>query len=75
MGYVESSNNPADLATHGLRRKDLAESHWLDGPQFLQNSEVQGSSFKDTTLSAEDPKVRKEVKSRATTICHRRQPH
>ena len=27
--YAESSNNPADLATHGLQAKDLTESDWL----------------------------------------------
>ena len=33
--YVESSVNLADLATRGLRPKDLAVSSWLSGPQFL----------------------------------------
>ena len=29
--YVKSSNNPANLATRGLKAKDLTESEWLDG--------------------------------------------
>ena len=35
--YVESSVNPADLATRGLHPKDLAFSSWLNGPEFLRN--------------------------------------
>ena len=35
--YVEGSNNPADLAPHGLNQKDLAESSWLRGAEFLSS--------------------------------------
>ena len=61
--YVESSNNPADLATRGLRPKDLAESSWLTGPEFLRNSsEISVTGEERAFLSADDPEVRKEPK-------------
>lgn len=61
--YVESSNNPADLATRGLHPKDLAESSWLRGPEFLRNtSETSIPGEEKALLSADDPEVRKEPK-------------
>lgn len=71
--YVESSNNPADLATRGLKAKDLTESDWLSGPQFLGNtaSSTPEVDTDQVTLSADDPEVRKEVKVCVT----RAEPH
>ena len=61
--YVESSNNPADLATRGLHPKDLAESSWLTGPEFLRNSsEIPIPGEEKAFLSADDHEVRKELK-------------
>ena len=61
--YVESSNNPADLATRGLCPKDLAESSWLTGPKFLRNSsEISVPGEEKAFLSADDPEVKKEPK-------------
>ena len=68
--YVESSNNPADLATRGLQAKDLTESEWLTGPAFLRNV-TDSTSILDpvqATISPDDPEVRKEVKSHATSV-------
>ena len=45
--YVESANNPADLATRGLQPKRLMESDWINGPEFLRNA-------KDTTTPGEE---------------------
>ena len=74
--YEESSNNPPDLATHSLQPRGLAESDWLDGLQFLRNaSEIPGPSVKDTTLSADDREVQKEVKSCVTTIMPQESTH
>lgn len=67
--YVESCNNPADLATRGLHARDLADSEWINGPEFLRNnSEVPISRTELVTLSLEDPEVRKEVKSCTTSV-------
>lgn len=67
--YVESCNNPADQATRGLQAKDLTKSDWLNGPEFLRDdSDIPISSAEQATLSAEDPEVRKEVKSRVTSL-------
>ena len=68
--YVESSNNPADLATRGLQAKDLTESEWLTGPAFLRNV-TDSTSILDpvqATISPDDPEVRKEVKSHMTSV-------
>ncbi|XP_078364035.1 uncharacterized protein LOC144648306 [Oculina patagonica] len=66
--YVESSNNPADLATRGLQAKDLTESDWLTGPVFLRNAKGTAPvpDADHVTISADDPEVRKEVKSCVT---------
>ena len=37
--YVESEQNPADLATHGVPTNKLMESSWLKGPEFLKKPE------------------------------------
>ena len=61
--YVESSNNPADLATRGLHPKDLTKSSSLTGPEFLRiSSEISIPGEEKAFLSADDPEVRKEPK-------------
>ena len=37
--YVESEQNPADLATHGVPPDKLIVSSWLKGPEFLKKPE------------------------------------
>lgn len=66
--YVESGNNPADLATGGLQAKDLTESDWLSVPAFLRNAKGVAPVLDadHVTISADDPEVRKEVKSCVT---------
>ena len=57
--YVESSVNPADLATRGLHPKDLAFSSWLSGPKFLRNpSEITTPGTEQAILS---PKIKVKV--------------
>lgn len=67
--YVDSFNNPADLATRGLRAKDLTESDWLNGPRFLRNVTYSTPivDADQVTLNAGDPEVREEVKARVTS--------
>ena len=33
--YIDSANNPADLATRGVPSNKLMESRWMSGPEFL----------------------------------------
>ena len=74
--YVESSNNPADLATRGLHPKDLAESTWLNGPEFLRNaSDISVPGAEQAVLSADDPEVRKELKSLVTCATSSESPN
>ena len=74
--YVESSNNPADLATRGLHPKELAESTWLNGPEFLRNaSDISVPSAEQAVLSADDPAVRKELKSLVTCAASSESPN
>ena len=65
--YVESSNNLADLSIRGLHPKDLAESSWLRGPEFLRDaSEISIPGQEQAFLSPYDPEVRKQ--------CHQSPP-
>ena len=66
--YVESSVNPADLATRGLHPKDLAVSSWLSGPEFLRNpSEITTPGTEQAILSPNDPELRKDLKPLTTS--------
>ena len=68
--YIESHKNPADTVTRGLQAKDLAESDWLNGPEFLKctTGDAPAPDAEQLTPSVDDPEVRKEVKPRATNI-------
>jgi len=59
--YVESKENPADLATCGVPPDKLMESTWLRGPGFLKSPEGTPRVEETFTLNASDPDVRKGV--------------
>ena len=65
--YVESEQNPADLATRGVSPDKLMESSWLKGPEFLKKSESTLQTDEMFTLSTSDPEVRKGVLSTKVT--------
>ena len=71
--YVESANNPADLATRGLKAKDLTESDLVKGLQFLRNAlpSIPEVDADQVSLSDDDPEVCKEARVFATTV----EPH
>ena len=57
---VDTSQNPADLATRRLSVSDLVKSNWLTGPQFLNNPTATLSwEPKEFFLDQYDPEVRK----------------
>ena len=58
--YVESSQSPADQATRGLRPTALANSLWINGPDFLRaNGSTAPPSDISADLGSSDPEVRK----------------
>lgn len=60
--YLDTNENPADLATRPLNAQNIAESDWLTVPKFLKTTL---SSRKERPekipLNESDPEVRKEV--------------
>ena len=60
--YVDTNDNPADLATRPLSSKSLAESDWLTGPKFLKTTSSSGKEKQEKIqLNESDPEVRKDV--------------
>jgi hypothetical protein len=68
--YVEGKKNPADDASKGLKLEEmLANKRWLEGPDFLWNSEDSWPTMIDVPpLLDEDPEVRKESKIYLATV-------
>ena len=64
--YVDTSTNPADLATRGTTAKGLIESNWLEGPSFLKMNQSNEPSIDeaaspiidDITINENDPEVK-----------------
>ncbi|XP_055998018.1 uncharacterized protein LOC125647466 [Ostrea edulis] len=61
--YVDTSNNPVDHASRGLRATEIQKSSWLTGPVFLWQHQLETVSV-DTELQLGDPEVRS-----ARTLC------
>ena len=60
--YVDTNENPADLATRPLNPQNLAESEWLTGPKFLKTTlGTRKERLEKTPLNVSDPEVRKEI--------------
>ena len=66
--YVETSENPADLATRCLSALKLAGSDWLAGPSFLKNPSTPQRQQEEIQLDDNDPEVRKEITACATHV-------
>ena len=45
--HVRTADNPADIVSRGCTAKELVQTRWFLGPQFLWNSEIQ---YKDTEI-------------------------
>lgn len=59
--YVETKENPADIATRGKSSKDLMESVWFKGPEFLSNVDPPAQtelSPEPFLIADNDPEVR-----------------
>ncbi|XP_068735327.1 uncharacterized protein [Montipora capricornis] len=59
--YVDTTSNPADIASRGISANRLLNSAWIQGPEFLWKSRDQWPS-KDQAhaeaISQDDPEVR-----------------
>ncbi|XP_078380254.1 uncharacterized protein LOC144663213 [Oculina patagonica] len=64
--YVDTTQNPADLATRRLTASSLIDSDWLKGPCFLRSSNMLPSEQEEIPLDVNDPEVRKEISTCAT---------
>ena len=56
--YVESEQNPADLASRGMNPSQLMDTIWLKGPSFLWNGDFVPSDDDPSDLREGDPEVR-----------------
>ena len=60
--YIDTNENPADLATRPLNAQSLAESDWLNGPKFLKTMLSSRKERQEKIpVNESDPEVRKEV--------------
>ena len=60
--YMDTNENPADLATRRLSAQSLAVSDWFTGPRFLQDeTAATNGEQEEIPISEDDPEVRKEV--------------
>ena len=66
--YVESSVNPADQATRGLKPKPLMESLWINGPGLLRNGEEVNMPVDIQVPDEADPEVRREITAHKASL-------
>lgn len=59
--YVETMENPADIATRGKAAKDLRKSSWFNGPDFLRNSSLPVIDPVELPIVNNDPEIRPQV--------------
>lgn len=56
--YIDTTQNPADLASRGLRAADIVSSGWLSGPKFLWEQELLPVLKPSPELLVGDPEVK-----------------
>ena len=67
--YVDTNNNPADIATRGKPAKQLMASSWFTGPEFLRNdTSPTASSQQEFEIKNDDPEVRTEASILSSNI-------
>ncbi|XP_015760809.1 PREDICTED: uncharacterized protein LOC107339965 [Acropora digitifera] len=61
--YIESKQNPADEASRGMKAKELQDSRWIVGLEFLWRKECKwrNSVEQNHILQEEDPEVKRSV--------------
>lgn len=67
--YINTSSNPADLATRCMSPSKLVESWWISGPDFLWIQLSQPPYLpQKMALNESDPEVKREVTACATKL-------
>lgn len=56
--YVDTTQNPADLASRGLGAVDIASSSWISGPRFLWEKEALPMHKPSSELLVGEPEVK-----------------
>ncbi|CAB4037161.1 tubulin polyglutamylase TTLL1, partial [Paramuricea clavata] len=59
--YIETTDNPADLATRCTSANVLIESCWFEGPKFLSDVTATLDNNEKSMLCEDDPEVRPQV--------------
>lgn len=72
LRYVDTKHNPADEGSRGLQPSQLANSQWINGPEFLWKDEADWAQAEKvtgevSTLPENDPEVKNAV-SLATSV-------
>ena len=66
--YVNSQNNPADMASRGAHIQEIIASEWYDGPSFLWQKELPDDITIEHTIPDDDPEVKMHVFRTETTF-------
>ena len=69
--YVDTNDNPADIATRGKTPKQLMTSSWFTGPEFLKYNTfltATQQSQEEFQIAENDPEIRSEASSFTTSI-------
>ena len=56
--YIQTDENPADLATRGIDASKLADSVWLNGPEVLKQERLPETTQEEFCLAEDDTEVR-----------------
>ena len=56
--YIESKQNPADEASRRMKAKELQDSRWIVGPEFLWRKEFNWRNSVEKTTSWMIPKLK-----------------
>ena len=67
--YIESENNPADLATRYMSPDKLMDSRWMTGPEALWSYTLRPQPPPvEIALDENDPEVRRQILVNTTTL-------
>ena len=55
--YVQTTENPADMATRGKALKSLIQSCWFNGPEFLSKTDEETYELDEFIVNKDDPEV------------------
>ena len=71
--YVDTKQNPADEASHGMKTDELRNSQWILRPEFLWKEEGEwlNDHGQEHTLTNNNPEVKKSV-AMATSLVYQR---